>query len=221
MKQTVKMSRVVNQIESMARKINDCWFGNQLPMDQCIFTVTEQKRSYGFFTPFSSYEVFDKNDGRKEAVQISISSTELFRPIENICATIIHEMTHWVNYRNGVQDCSRQGRYHSKKFKTEAEKHGISVSYDSVLGWSITEPTEELIDWVIEEGFEDFRIQEINYDFSSIPVTGKVATVATTPTKKKSNSRKLICPVCGQIARTTDPNFNLVCGRDMSAMIEA
>lgn len=217
-KQTTNMARVIGQIQTMARKINERWFNNELNINECIWTVSSQPTSYGFFTPYNSYKIFDKVQGEKEAVQISLGSETVNRPIENVIATMIHEMTHWYNFIHGVKDVSRGNRYHNKNFKKEAEKHGIHIEYDSVIGFSVTTPTEELIDWIIEEAFEELRLQEKSYT-SLITIGGTSGT--TTTVRPKSNNIKLVCPCCGQIARTTNPNHKIGCWDCMKQMIEA
>lgn len=219
-KQTTNMARVIGQIQTMARKINERWFNNELNIEECVWTVSSQPTSYGFFTPYNSYKIFDKIQGEKEAVQISLGSETLNRPIENVVATMIHEMVHWYNFNNGIKDCSRGNRYHNKHFRNEAEKHGIKISYNDTIGWSITEPTEELIDWIIEEAFEELRLQEKSYT-SLIAIGGTSGTSTTTTIKPKTNNIKLVCPKCGQIARTTNPNHKIGCWGCMVQMVEA
>ena len=157
MKQTTNMSRVIGEIQSIGRKINKDWFNNELDMDRVIWTVQSTPKAYGHFTSYLSYRVHDK-EGERGAVEINLGGGTLDRPVEAVISTMCHELTHYYNWSHGVKDCSKQGQYHSKKFKTEAEKHGLHIEYDKRIGWSLTEPTEELIEWVIENGFEDFRL---------------------------------------------------------------
>lgn len=216
MKQTTNMSRVIGEIQSIGRKINKDWFNGELDMERVIFVVSSTPKAYGHFTPYLSYRVHDK-EGEKGAVEINIGAGTLDRPIEAVISTMVHEMTHYFNWCHGVKDCSRQGQYHSKKFKLEAEKHGLHIEYDSRIGWSLTEPTEELIEWVIENGFEDFRLGRNEFQEMIVGIGGKSGTAPKFP--KKSNSIKMICPCCGNIARVTKTT-NLICGDCMVKMIE-
>ena len=102
--------------------------------------------------------------------------------------------------------------------KLEAEKHGLHIEYDSRIGWSLTEPTEELIEWVIENGFEDFRLGRNEFQEMIIGTGGKSSGTAS-KFPKKSNSIKMICPCCGNIARVTKTT-NLICGDCLQKMIE-
>ena len=49
------------------------------------------------------------------------------------------------NLAHGVQDCSRGGNYHNKRFKEEAERRGLVISHHPTYGWTLTEPSEALI----------------------------------------------------------------------------
>lgn len=218
MKQTTNMSRVIGEIQSIARKINKDWFDNELDMERVVFTVQSSPKAYGHFSPYLAYRVHDKAVGERGAVEINIGAGTLDRPIESVIATLIHEQVHYYNWSHGIKDCSRQGQYHSKKFKIEAEKHGLHIKYDSRIGWSLTEPTEELIEWVIENGFEDFRLGR--NEFQEMIVVGTGGKSGTAPKfPKKNNSIKMICPCCGNIARVTKTT-NLICGDCIEKMIE-
>ena len=218
MKQTTNMSRVIGEIQSIGRKLNKGWFNGELDMDRVIWTVQSTPKAYGHFTPYLSYRVHDK-EGERGAVEINLGGGTLDRNIELVISTMCHELTHYYNWCHGVKDCSRSGgQYHSKKFKLEAEKHGLHIEYNSQIGWSITEPTEELIEWVIENGFEDFRLGR--NEFQEMIVVGTGGKSGNTPKfPKKNNSIKMICPCCGNIARVTKTT-NLICGDCLQKMIE-
>lgn len=219
MKQTTNMSRVIGQLQTIGRKLNSDWFNNELDMERVVWTVQSTPKAYGHFTPYLSYRVHSK-DGEKGAVEINIGAGTLDRDIVSVICTMLHEMTHYKNWSEGVQDCSRGGTYHSKKFKIEAEKHGLVIEYDSRIGWSLTSATEELVQWIIDNDIEEFRLGR--NEFTSLVGISGGSSSGTTPTtpKKKNNSIKMICPCCGNIARVTKTT-NLICGDCMEHMIEA
>lgn len=221
MKQTTNMARVIGEIQRIARKINEDWFDGELPIEECVWTVQSTPKAYAHFTPYLSYRVHDK-EGERGAVEINLGAGTLDRQIFECCASLIHEMTHWYNWLHDVKDVSRGGSYHNRRFKTEAEKHGIQIEYDERIGWSITTATEELIEWCIENSLEDFRLGRNEWT-TFLPGGGAKAGnsgPAPTVTKKKGNSIKMICPCCGNIARVTKKT-NLICGDCMEHMIEA
>ena len=48
----------------------------------------------------------------------------------------------------GVQDTSRGGTYHNKKYKEAAEQHGLTVEKDAKYGWTKTSLNDEAKDFV-------------------------------------------------------------------------
>ncbi|MFD1901298.1 hypothetical protein GQR36_17205 [Enterococcus termitis] len=85
---------------------------------------------------------------KKKAYEINLGAETLNRKIENIIATLVHEMVHQYCAENSIKDTSRGNTYHNKRFKEESEKRGLLISYEPRIGWSVTEPTKELIDYV-------------------------------------------------------------------------
>jgi DnaJ domain len=70
--------------------------------------------------------------------EIMISGEGLTRDAASVLGTLLHEAAHALAAARGVQDTSRQGRYHNQKYKTCAEELGITVQHDTRIGWSIT-----------------------------------------------------------------------------------
>ena len=94
--------------------------------------------------------------------EITISAEYLNRPVEEICATLLHEMVHLYNGLNKVEDTSNNFVYHNKKFKTESEKRGLIIEHAKTIGWSVTTlkpETKELIKSfnINEQVFEYYR----------------------------------------------------------------
>lgn len=120
--------------------------------------------------------------------------------------------------QNGVQDTSRGCTYHNKKFKEEAEKHMLHIEKDERYGWTITSPTDELLEYILDKGWGDI---DMGRGFGWVPRdTGKGNSgsgAAGKPVgdsekgKPKGNSRRYVCPGCGLIARTTK-DAKLTCG---------
>lgn len=215
MKQTTNMARVIGEIQSIARKINQDWFNGELPIEECVWTVQSTPKAYAHFTPYLSYRVHDK-EGERSAVEINLGAGTLDRQIFECCASLIHEMVHWYNWLHDVKDTSRGGVYHNKRFKVEAEKHGIQIDYDERIGWSITTATEELIDWCIDNDLEDFRLgrnEWSSYFIGGGAKAGNGGIDTTGKTAKKGNSHLAKCPCCGTKIRYTTANIpNIICG---------
>ena len=115
MKDTIKTSRTAGYLEKIFRALNADWFGGEL--EEPIITIQSTPRAYGHVTVAKIWQ--RKGEQRHE---LNIGAETLERPIENVVATIMHEAVHLYNLAHGVQDCSRGGSYHNKKFRDEAER---------------------------------------------------------------------------------------------------
>ena len=60
----------------------------------------------------------------------------------DVLGTLLHEATHALAHVRGVQDTSRQGRYHNRRFRDLAEEIGLDVREVPVIGWSDTHVPE-------------------------------------------------------------------------------
>lgn len=121
--------------------------------------------------------------------------------------------------QNGIQDCSRGGTYHNKKFRDAAEARDLHISYDSRIGWSITEPTDALIEFIISQGWDDIMMNR-QEGFSMRGVGGPGAKGGPAPTTgRTSSTRKIACPCCGQSVRATK-KVNIICGNCFLPMME-
>lgn len=206
MKQTIKTSRTAGYLEKLFRTLNERYFDNTI--EEPIITIQSTPRAYGHVTVSKAWH---KANG-DERHELNIAAGTLDRPIEEIVSTLLHEMVHLMNLQNGVQDCSRGGTYHNRKFKAAAEACDLHIDYDERIGWSVTSPTEALIDFIIEEGWEDICMSREDGCISRTPERGSPDRTPTTPTTpKKSSTRKYICPGCKMSVRATR-EVNIICG---------
>lgn len=214
MKETVKMSRAVGYLEKMFRQLNADKFNNELEMP--IITVQSTPRAYGHVT---CGKVWKKKES--SCYELNMGAGTLDRPIENIVATLLHEMVHIYNLMNNIQDCSRSNTYHNKKFKEKAESVGLIIEYDNRIGWSITSPSDSLIEYICEQGWDDIMINRS--ESVRLPISGGSSGSggAGTPptTRKPSSTRKYICPSCGMSCRATRDIY-IICGNCVETMIK-
>lgn len=205
MKELVKMSRTTGYLEKMFRTLNDKYFDGKL--EEPIITVQSTPRAYGHVTVGKSWR-----KGQEHRHELNIGAGTLDRPIESIVSTLLHEMVHLWNLQTGVKDCSRGGAYHNKRFKQAAEKRDLIISYDGTIGWSITEPSEQLIDFIIEQGWSDIQMSRIEWKYipTGTETDNKTGTETTTITGKSSHTRKYQCPCCKNSIRATK-QVNIMC----------
>ena len=110
-----------------------------------------------------------------------------------------------------VKDCSRGNTYHNKNFKATAEACDLVVEHHKTYGWSITSASDALLEFCIENGLTEIRLNR--NDIVSIAVGGSgthAGTFTGTATRKPSSTRKYICPCCGMSVRATR-SVNIAC----------
>jgi rubrerythrin len=187
----IKMSEkslkpIIDKLESLFSNFNQKFYNGKLQKPVITVSPDTTKGAYGWCTTWKAWKEKDEESGYYE---INLCAEHLARPFPEVCATLLHEMVHLWNLQNNVQDTSRGGTYHNKKFKQVAEEHGLIIDQDSKYGWTITSLNDEakaFIDGLKEQGFEIYR--------SKLPKIKK---------SKSSSSRKYVCPHCGLIIRAT------------------
>lgn len=183
------LHEIIEKLESLFSTFNNHFFNGELEKPIITISPDTTKGAYGWCTSWKAWK--NSLDDKEGYYEINMCAEYLNRPFLHTCSTLIHEMVHLLNLQNKVQDTSRSGKYHNKKFKEVAEQHGLKVDKSEKYGWSTTTLTEEAAEWIQskykdEQGFELFR--------SKLP---KVKTSSS------SSSRKYVCPGCGTIIRAT------------------
>ena len=204
MKELTSYNRVAGYLNKVFDLLNAEYFENSL--SRPTITIQSTPRAYGHFSLRDDTWI-SKLGGTHE---INIGAGTLARPIESICATLLHEMCHYYNYQKGIQDCSRGNTYHNKRFKETAETHGLRVSHSDKYGWSHTEPSESLLDFVLENELTDILISRNEFSGFQITGTGTHSGAPSAPPSKPSSTRKYICPCCGMSVRATRA-VNIAC----------
>lgn len=87
----------------------------------------------------------DRWEAKGFSHEVLLSGESLKRGPEATLGTILHECAHALAAARELQDTSREGRYHNKRFHALAKEVGIDVSYDKKLGWSETTVPKETI----------------------------------------------------------------------------
>ena len=205
MKELTSYNRVAGYLNKVFDLLNAAFFESAL--SRPTITIQSTPRAYGHFS--LREDTWISKLGKTH--EINIGAGTLARPIEEVAATLLHEMVHYYNFVNGVQDCSRNGTYHNRKFKKAAEARGLIVQHSEKYGWSHTSPSDELLEFVLDNDLTDILINR--NEFSSFQITGTGTHSGTpigTTVPKKSSSRKYICPCCGMSVRATK-EVNIAC----------
>ena len=175
-------------------------------------------RAYGHVTVAKTWK--RKDDWRHE---LNLGAETLDRPIEHVVATIVHEMVHLYNIAHDVQDCSRGGAYHNRKFRDEAERRGLVIGHHPTYGWTVTEPGDKLLEYIMEQGWTEIAIRRGGGVWtpprSGGSKAGEGGAEGGEEKPKRSSTRKLVCPCCKQSVRATRA-VNILCGDCMEKMVE-
>ena len=197
MKQLTSYNRVAGYLNKIFDLLNETYFESTL--SRPTITIQSTPKAYGHFSLREDTWV-SKLGGTHE---INIGAGTLSRDIECVVATLLHEMVHYYNHINGVQDCSRGNTYHNKRFKAAAEQRGLCVEHSDKYGWSHTSPSDELLQFCLDNDLGDILINRNEFSGVRVPGTGTHSGTGIAVPPKKSSTRKYLCPCCGNSVRAT------------------
>lgn len=186
--------------EEAYKIINKVYFNDELPM--AMITLQSSPGSFAYITTKKIW-IDDEN----QYYEINISTEYLMRDTSELLASLCHEMVHCWCLTRGIRDTSRGSTYHNKRFRDEAEKRGLIITYvNKAIGYSDTKPSEEFIGAMKEYGLLDTKINH----FRMIPQ--HTDSSSTSKPKKKSSTRKYVCsnPSCSVTVRATR-DVNIIC----------
>ncbi len=209
MKQMTEYNRVSGYLNKLFDKLNARYFESAL--SKPVITIQNTPKAYGHVSVFKIWR-----SGEENRHELNIGAGTLARPIEETVATLIHEMVHLFCMQNNIQDTSRGGTYHNKRFKEEAERRGLIIDHIPTYGYTKTTPSEELIKWCIENNLEEIKCTRCEVIPTAKPGKSKAGESPDSesdeaPAKKKSSTRKYTCPCCRVSVRATK-DLSLICG---------
>ena len=215
------LSTDAKRLEDAYEKFNDYYFESTLP--NVMITIQSSRGAYGHCTTQKVWA-----SGEERYYELNLGAEYLDRPIENVLATLMHEMVHIYCMENGIKDTSNLGRYHNKRFKQEAEKRGLIISKHDYIGWSVTHPSPQFISVIKQMGLdapcENCRVGE-KYIIGGNDDDSDNTTITVGPDnnkpriKKPSSTRKYLCPFCGISVRATK-DVNIICADCVSPMLK-
>ena len=185
-----------NELHRFFGLFNDHFFANKLPEPAITIQTKGKRKCFGWC---SLEERWKNKDESIKKYEINLTAEDLNRESSEIVETLLHEMLHLYASVNGIKDCSRGGNFHNKRFKEIAEEFGFHYREpaDKKYGWAfpvLNSDTIELIRcWdMVEKSFE-------------------IARYIPEKAKKKSNTYKLECPVCGIKLRASKAGIAVLC----------
>lgn len=195
----MKISEEVVFQEEAFDVLNERYFESAL--SRPAITIQSTPRAHGHFTP---YDAWDNRHGLK-LKEINLGAESLRRPVSEVIATLMHEMVHYYCHVQGIKDVSRGNTYHNKRFKEEAEKRGLIIGYSAGVGYSLTRPSQSMADLVRDLGWLDKLQLYRNPEYKTSADGSKKGNGEKEgpESKKKSSTRKYVCPKCGLSIRAT------------------
>src|SRR5512132_941319 len=86
--------------------------------------------------------------------EVLVGGEGLHRGPLEVLGTLLHEAAHGLAQARGIQDTSRAGRYHNRRYATLAGELGLEITTQPPIGWSATtvpEPTAAAYAGQLEE----------------------------------------------------------------------
>ncbi|PLT43534.1 hypothetical protein B8V81_5074 [Paenibacillus pasadenensis] len=137
----------IDELHKGFKALNNRIFGGQLPLP-AILVQNQGNRTRNILGWCTVDKIWVDDAKTIQRYEINITAEFLNRPLPEIMETLLHEMVHLYCNVNDIKDTSRKGGYHNKRFKAEAERVGLTVTFDKSIGWAYTAlkpETEELI----------------------------------------------------------------------------
>jgi hypothetical protein len=122
----------------------------------------------------------------------------------DVLGTLLHEAAHGLAQARGVQDTSRAGRYHNRRYATLARELGLDVASVKPIGWSAT---------TVPEGTAAGYAGQLE-DLAGALVLWRRQELHTGTGKGSRNLLACVCP-CGRklrAARATLAEAPILCG---------
>jgi hypothetical protein len=75
--------------------------------------------------------------------EVLVGGEGLHRGPVEVLGTLLHEAAHGLAQARSIQDTSRQGRYHNRRYAALAGELGLEVASVQPIGWSVTTVPEQ------------------------------------------------------------------------------
>jgi hypothetical protein len=191
------ISNTIIELEKAFDFFNKEFYEDKLIKPIILVQSAKKRNSLGTCSCGPIWE--NKDDKTKNNYEITISAEFLNRTLDEILATLLHEMVHLYCSQNEIKDTSNNCVYHNKKFKEEAEKRGLIINHEKTIGWSVTKLNEATIDLI-----KKCSINDKVFDYYRNSCLG--------PAKKLSKPMfKYSCPECG-LKISHYKEVKLICG---------
>lgn len=205
------------QLQQAFDALNKALFAGDLP--NCLITLQRRKKSFGYF----SSARFGRADGTP-ADEIALNPVHFRdRPVEDVLATLAHEMTHLWQQHHGRPG---RGRYHNREWADRMKAIGLKPTDTGDEDGK--ETGESVTQLIIEDGAFARAVAKLAakgfaLTWTENPDAGDAAEKQGGGKRRRKKSgvrQKFTCPVCALNA-WAKPDAKLACGEHMAPMVVA
>jgi hypothetical protein len=170
-------------------------------------TITIARNTKGKKAHFTHYKPW--KSGEESFNEIMFNADFFKNGAEGVLATLLHEVAHSLNYKNGISDCTNE-QYHNQKFAKVAEELGLKTEKVKRFGFALTTLTEAgIVRWnealnLIAEALKITAIQESE---SAPKGRNKNLLVASCECGEKIRLSLKTLERCAPICRDCESNF--------------
>jgi hypothetical protein len=215
--QTLKPTReTYDPLQLAYETFNRALFENTLP--NCLITLQRRKRTYGYFCG----DRFGRSDGTLTD-EIALNPTHFRdRPVEEVLATLGHEMVHLWQHHFGKPG---RGRYHNLEWAEKMKAIGLQPTSTGKEGGA--EIGDVMAHMIVPDGAFDRTVKKMLakgfvLSWTEQPektVAGDELDADGDDQPSKSGKRvKYVCPQ-GDMKAWARHDAKLVCGEHMQAML--
>jgi hypothetical protein len=137
--------------------------------------------------------------------EVLVGGEGLRRGALDVLGTLLHEAAHGLAHARGVQDTSRQGRFHNRRYAQLARELGLDVTQVDGIGWSATS---------VPAATADIYDEALNVLAAALTLWRRAESAGPAGPERPRNSVACVCP-CGRrlrVARSTLVQAPIVCG---------
>lgn len=133
--------------------------------------------------------------------EVHVSSHALARGADETLHVLLHEAAHSIAATRSIQDVSRQGRYHNKRFSKLAHEMGLVVETNPKIGYTTVGMDTSILDQyahTLRDLTESIQLWQQK----------RQAANGNGSNSSKNRSIRLTCPDCGRIIRASRKCIN-------------
>ena len=183
---TYHLSDLILELNRLFNIFNSKFFNDKLEQPVIVVQSSRKKRTLGTCS-VNRIWIQKASEDTNAKYEISISAEYLNRPIEDICATLIHEMVHLHCGLNNIKDTSNNYVYHNKKFKEQAEARGLIIEHAKTIGWSVTTLKPETREYI-----QTLNVNQQPFEYYRRGAIGIPVKITETLTKSEKLNRLYI-----------------------------